>query len=234
MSQKKTVLHMVSLSAIAAAIIVVASWQGTSVPSTIGLVDRLIVGGAFIASCAFGISLAVRPGWTRRLGAGIGEEAPKDLDHPPGQRGHHPACELFESHTVKWRDRTLCAGCTGLAIGSFVSVPLMGMYVVLQAELPIWALQALLASGLALVGAKYIETLSPWSRASGRIISNGLLVVGFFLIVMSVLELSGSAVLGVLGVVVSFLFLDTRIQLSRWRHVRTCSECSESCKVYLG
>ncbi len=232
MTQRTTVAYLVTLSAVAAVMILVASLQRPSVPS-MGLAERSLVGAVFIASCILGISLAIRPGWARRLREEEANEFPGTLPQARGRRGHHPDCEYFESHIVRWRGRTLCAGCTGLGLGSLVSIPLMSAYIVLPLDLSVGVLQVLLASGLALVGAKYVETLLPLDRVSARLIFNSLLVVGFFLIVMSVSELSGSAALGILGVVISFLFLDTRIQLSRLRHVKTCRDCSESCKVYL-
>lgn len=232
MSQRNTVVYLVTFSAIAAAMIVAVSWQQFSIAPSPGLLDRLLVGSVFIASCVFGISLAIRPGWTRRLIAGKSDEVSRELAQVRGRRGHHPDCEYFDSHTIRWGDRTLCAGCTGLAAGSTVSILLMSLYVALPTELPVGVLHALLVLGLALVAAKYVETVLPLDRAYARLISNGLFIVGFSLLVVGAFVLSGSTVFGILGVVISFLFLDTRIQLSRWRHTKTCRDCSEDCKVY--
>ncbi len=233
MSQKRTALYLVSFSVIAAAMIVAVSGQRLSMAPPVGMFDRWLVGIAFIASCVFGISLAIRPGWTRRLVAGERYDVPRENDQVRGRRGHHPDCGYFESHTIAWKNRNLCAGCTGLAAGSVASIVLMGLYIALPAGFPGGVAQLLLVLGLVLVGAKYLETALPLDGASARLISNGLLVVGFFLVVVGALEMSGSVVLGIIGVVVSFLFLDTRIQLSRWRHIETCRECTEECKVYL-
>ncbi len=233
MSQKKTALYLVTFSAIAAAMIVIVAWQQLSITPSPDLLDRLLLGSAFIASCVFGITLTVRPGWAKRLIGRKSDEVSIEQGQVRGRRGHHPDCEYFESHTIRWGDRTLCAGCTGLAAGSAVSILLMSLYVALPIEMPGGVLKALLVLGVVLVAAKYVETVLPVSRAPARLISNGLLIVGFFLVVISAYELSGSAIFGILGLVVSFLFLDTRIQLSRWRHVKTCRDCSEECKVYL-
>ncbi len=117
-------------------------------------------------------------------------------------------------------------------MGATASILLMSLYVAFPVTLPVGALWILLGLGLAFVAAKFVETLLPLQGASSRLVSNGLLVVGFFLVVVGALELTGSVVFGVLGVVVSFLFLDTRIHLSRWRHVAACRDCDEDCKVY--
>ncbi len=232
MSQKRTVIYLMILSATATAMIVTVSWQPLSTAPSPNLLDKLLVGGAFIASCLFGISLTIRPAWMRRLIGSNNEEVPRQLAQARARRGHHPDCGHFNSHTFNWKGRTLCAGCTGLAAGSIVSVLLMSLYVALPVGLPVGVLQAALVLGLALVGAKYVETVLPLNRAYARIISNSLLVVGFFLVVVGFLELSGSVVFGVMGVLFSFLFLDTRIQLSRWQHIRACRDCVEDCKVY--
>ncbi len=109
----------------------------------------------------------------------------------------------------------------------------MGLYLALPVEWSVGVLRLLLILGLGLVGVKYMETALPRDGVAPRVASNALLIVGFFLVVIGALELSGSAIVGFLGVFVSFLFLDTRIQLSRWRHVKTCRDCRQACKVYV-
>jgi hypothetical protein len=38
--------------------------------------------------------------------------------------------------------------------------------------------------------------------------------------------------LGLVGIIICFLWLDTRIQLSRWNHLKTCRRCPKACKSF--
>ncbi|MCK5252406.1 MAG: hypothetical protein KAQ96_05630, partial [Thermoplasmata archaeon] len=96
--------------------------------------ERRIVVTPLNVACALGISMALRPNWRRRWFGedGIIDEAAADADGPPPgprRRGHHPECETFAPHTVTWRGRVRCAGCTGLAIGAFAVIVLGIAYV---------------------------------------------------------------------------------------------------------
>lgn len=233
MSQRWTALYMLSFSTMAAAMVVVASWPLFAVPSSIGGWGRFFVGGGFMASCVYGISLAMRPGWTRRLFAGKRGGLRTESPSVRSLQGHHPDCGHFVGHTFEWRGRVLCAGCTGIAGGSATSLVLMGLYLALPVAWPAGVLQVALLLGLGLVGVKYLEAALPRGSLAARLGSNALFVVGFLLVVVGAMELSGSPVVGFLAVFVSFLFVDTRIQLSRWRHVKTCGDCREGCKVYV-
>jgi hypothetical protein len=201
--------------------------EADSVDST----ERLVVGGVFMGSCALGISLAIWPGWFRKSGRGD-HGSRGDTTGGRGRLGHHPDCESFQSHVLKMKAGALCAGCTGLALGSFVSILLTGAYLVRPLDLQSATLHALIALGIVLVVVSFIEIAAPARNVLVHVTANALLVVGFFSLVIGTFQLTGSLAYGLLGVVISFLLLDTRIQLSSWRHSRMCADCRESCKSY--
>jgi hypothetical protein len=235
LSHKKNVAIYLALSSIGAAFIILVSWLGGAEPGSIGFVDKLIVAGAFVSSCLFGISLAVRPGWTGRFARrGIHGANPGNSERNTGRnrRGHHPDCEEFESHRIFTKKKTYCAGCLGLSLGSAIAILLMVLYLVIPNNLPSYVLLMFVIIGLTIVALNYIEIAMSKRNPIGHVVSNAFLVVGFFLIIVGVFQLTGNALIGILGVIVSFLWLDARIQLSHWRHSEICNGCSETCKAY--
>jgi len=105
---------------------------------------------------------------------------------------------------------------------------------IVSIELQNLVLKILILLGFVFIILNYTEILMPTRNAFVHVISNAFLVMGFFFIVMGVFELTGSVVAGVVGVIISFLWLDTRIQLSKWRHAVICKNCADSCKAYYG
>ena len=234
MNQKMLVIYYLTLSTIGAALILVVSRFSSSDTNTIHLFDRIVVGVVFISSCVFGISLAVRPNWIKRFIERESHDAKKRKLRTKlrGRQGHHPDCERFESHTIKIKDKVLCAGCTGLALGSIVSILLMGVYILLPNEIPPTLVNISIMPGLVLIALNCIETVIPTRNTLLHLISNLFLVIGFFFVVMGIFQSTGSMIYGIFGVLISFLWLDTRIRLSGWRHARICKDCNETCKVY--
>nr|QNO50634.1 hypothetical protein PPJMCGDE_00005 [Methanosarcinales archaeon ANME-2c ERB4] len=234
MNQKMLVIYYLTLSTIGAALILVVSRFSSSDTNTIHLFDRIVVGVVFISSCVFGISLAVRPNWIKRFTERKSHDMKKQQPQTKlrGRQGHHPDCERFERHTIKLKDKVLCAGCTGLALGSIASIFLMGVYILLSNEIPPIVFNISIMLGMILIALNYIETVIPTRKTLLHLISNIFLVIGFFFVVVGIFQSTGSVICGIFGVLISFLWLDTRIRLSSWQHTMICKDCSETCKVY--
>lgn len=229
------VIYYLTLSTIGAALIlIVARFSSSDTNNTIHLLDRMVVGVVFISSCVLGISLALRPNWIKRFTERESHDTKKQQPQTKlrGRLGHHPDCERFESHTIRIQDEVLCAGCTGLALGSIVSIFLMGVYILLPDEIPPTILHISIMPGMILIALNYIETVIPTRNTILHLFSNIFLVIGFFFVVVGIFQSTGSMIYGIFGVLIAFLWLDTRIQLSGWRHTRICKDCGETCKVY--
>lgn len=228
------VMNYLILSIAGAVLIAAASLLGSSNINNIQIFDKLIVGGAFIASCVFGISFAVRPNWLKRLT----KRESRDVNEKQAyaavrkRQGHHPDCVHFKSHTIIIKNKIFCAGCMGLAIGSIISIFFMIAYIVLNNEIAPNIILIFIFMGMILVGVNYIETAIPVRNTTVHIILNIFLVIGFFFVVAGIFQLTGSIIYGMFGIIISFLWLDARIQLSHVRHANICKNCSESCKVY--
>ena len=130
------------------------------------------------------------------------------------------------------KNKYYCAGCLGLAVGAVMGILFMCLYVVIPLEPPDHLLIGLFCLGLLLVIVNFIDTGRPSRNGWVHLFSNVLLIIGFFLVVMSVFQATSDVGFGLTGIIVSFLWLDTRIQLSRWIHLRTCKKCAKTCKSY--
>jgi uncharacterized membrane protein YciS (DUF1049 family) len=218
---------------IATVFVFIMIFLAPSLMTAISLNDKLVVSGVFIASCCIGMSLAIYPGWIRRI-ANKEIHPTMNISGQPKQSfsGHHPDCEKFHHHRITIGSKTWCAGCLGLLLGALVSILLMILYTMFSPGFSHIFDSLLLLLGLVLVLVIYLEAIAQGRHAVTHLVFNGMLIPGFFLITMSVTELTGKAFFGVFTVLLCAVWLATRVTLSAWRHRSTCSLCKESCKMY--
>ena len=236
MNQNRNLTHYLILSLVGALFIVVITWLVPYDPRTTGIYDRLFVGMAFITSCIIGISLAIKPNWLNNLTkrTSYRNHTKKYSNRTPSRNreGHHPVCNGFHGHTLLINNKVLCAGCWGLAVGAVISIIMMAIYIVYPIVIPISLLQIFFVGGLTFIVINFIETTMTKRIVALHIFTNVLLVISFLSITLATFQLTGNIIVGVISVIISFLWLDTRIQLSNWRHAKVCLKCNEPCKVY--
>ena len=233
MSRKGELAYYLVVSVIGACVVMAMTLFGSSEAENLDILDRLIVGGAFIGSSLLGISLALRPGWIgRAVGRGNGPSEGHGRVGTRGRRGHHPDCEKFADHVITADKGALCAGCTGLAGGCVVAIVLMIIFVIIPARMSPGVPSLVVLFGTIIIVVAFAEIALPKRNALLHSTLNSLLVIGFFFIVIGVFHSTGDATSALLAIVVSFLWLDTRIHLSNWRHAKICENCSEVCKAY--
>ena len=232
MNQTKIVLSYLGLSVAGAALLIVFVSMTPTPTRTLALLEKIFVAGVFIIICVFGVSFSLRPNWVRLF---ISKKENTVKNHSEALqrsfRGHHPDCKTFENHRVIYLDKTWCAGCLGLLIGCLLSIFLMILYVV-DSQQPPTISRLLFCLGLLLIALVYLEIIRESRHSIIHVLSNALLVLSFFFITTSIVELSGKVEYGFFTILLCILWLDTRIQLSRWRHRRLCSSCPEPCKIY--
>ena len=234
MKQKTNVIYYLILSITAAILLLTLAFFNSSNTASVDIYDKLFVGGVFITICLFGISLAIYPGWFKRF--------TKQEKHSPNKKqtqktarkrkGHHPDCDQFQNHTIRINNKILCAGCLGLSIGAILSIFLMILYIVIEGELSFTTFYFFMFLGLIIIGLVYIEIMLPIRHTIIHVISNAFLVISFLLIVVCIFEITGNKIYGAVSILLSFLWLDTRIQLSYWQHSLICNNCTEQCKMY--
>jgi len=86
--------------------------------------------------------------------------------------------------------------------------------------------------GLIFVFQIYLEIIIFKRNTIIHIVSNVLHVIGFLLITISIFETTGSVIYSSIALLLCFLFLDTRVQLSLYNHSLICKECKKDCKMY--
>ena len=234
MKQSILVIQYVIFSIISVMLLLSVIIFNISSENTIGLNDRLFVGIFFILSCLIGITLTIYPGWIRRLIKNRFQK-PTNKNTKKLKRnriGHHPDCNEFKNHTIKIKNRIHCAGCLGLAIGCIISIFLMIIYVQNFLKISSDIFLYLIFIGFLIIGFVFIEIMFNNRNTLIHITSNSLLVLGFLLIIVSIVEITGNKNYGIISILFSFLWLDTRIQLSNWHHRTICMNCNESCKMY--
>lgn len=234
MNQTKIVLSYLVLSAVGAALLVVFVFMTPAPTRTMVVLEKIVVPGVFIVCCVFGISFSLRPNWVRPF-ISKKDNTVKNYTDALQQsfQGHHPDCKTFEKHRMKFQNKTWCAGCLGLLIGCLLSIILMILYVVVPFQQPPTISRLLLFLGLLVIVLVYLEIIRESRHSIIHVLSNAILVLSFFFITTSIVELSGKSVYGFFMILLCILWLDTRIQLSRWHHRRLCSSCLQSCKIYV-
>ena len=237
MSPMDSLRFYVILSIVACVMAMVAAVNGYQEDADVDRTDRAIVGMALLLVSVLGISMALRPNWRclltepERAGDDEGDGAGNGLPGPR-RRGHHPECEPFSGHTLSWGGRVRCAGCTGLTVGALVTIAMTIGYVLLPTPDPALLGPGLVLCGLALVAVDLYAAAMGASDPMANMALNGLMVMGFGFVSIGMLEATGDWSWGLVGVVFSVLWMDTRIQLSRWNHVATCMVCPEACTAY--
>ena len=234
MKQRNLAIQYIIFSIIAAILLLFAAFLNISNQNRLELNEILFVSIFFIISCIIGISLTKYPGWIRRnfkfkTNGSINHNSKKLLRK---RIGHHPDCEQFKSHTIKIRNKIYCAGCFGLAISSLISICLIIIYISFSIDISSEIFHYLLIFGFIMIGFIFLEITLNKRNTYIHIISNSLLIISFLIIFISITEITGDIIYGMISIVLSFLWLDTRIQLSNWNHSKICKSCNKTCKMY--
>jgi hypothetical protein len=201
---------------------------------SIGLIDRIFVGIPFILSCLIGITLAFYPGSIRRIIKNRMKKTTKTNAKKTTRKriGHHPDCDCFKNHRIRVNGKTYCSGCLGISIGCLISIILMVFYILNYFNLSTGIVFYLVILGFFIIGFVFIEIILNNRYTTFHIITNSLLIIGFLIIVIGIVESTGNKNYGIISIIFSVLWLDTRIQLSQLNHKKICRSCNSSCKMY--
>ena len=188
----------------------------------------IIVNGFHSVSLLFGISLSIFPGWYKRKNyKGKFESENKSSTK---FKGHHPDCNEFSGHRISINNKTYCAGCLGLIIGSIITIILILFYLLFD-FLKI-NYYSFLIFGIIQIFILFFIIILFKKNPNIRVFSNAIFVISFFIIIISILEITGDFIYGLLTGLFSFLLIHTRIHISKWIHLSICKKCSKDCKMY--
>jgi uncharacterized membrane protein len=141
--------------------------------------------------------------------------------------GHHHDCGMFSAHTIHVNGHILCAACTGLFLGAIVALFGTAVYFFAQFD---WSQFGFLAVGIGVL-AMTLGFLQLKFERFARLIMNVLFVLGGFLILVGMDELTGSLFVDLFSIVLIVFWLFTRILLSQWDHWKICRKCGRVCDI---
>ncbi len=234
MKKKNDIFFYIFLSIVAAILVFVLVYFNSSKTNVINFYDKLLISGFIIIGCIFGISLAFFPRWYKKsLKSFKNSQYKKDeIIASRKRKGHHPDCDEFKDHVFKLKKKVYCTGCFGLAIGAFSSIIFVIIYVTVCNKIALLFNYILLFFGLILITFNLTEIILPNRHKIIHIFSNIFIMIGFLMIVISIFEITVSKTYAIIGIIFTFLWLYTRIQLSNLRHSMICEKCKEKCKMY--
>ncbi len=204
-------------------------------PSLVIPWQNQLIGSVFTLICIFGIIAGVSPShcsppfYTRRKKELEKTDSTSESNNFGKIRkiGHHPTCEHYTSHVLRIRTRILCAGCSGLVAGATLALvgTILFFFGNIQFNFPV--LVHWLGWIFVLVGLlqHYLYRLLHVQRGLVRFLVNIVFVVGAFLLLASLVQLSNSLVLGSYLLALILYWIFTRILMSRRSHQRICAQC---------
>lgn len=233
MKKIKTISYYLLLSIIAFIIIIIMTLDKTNTTNTNTVIEKLFIAAVFIFSCIFGISLAIYPNWWKK--------SKKNTDYNFNSKksktnrifqGHHPNCNMFKNHIIIIKNKPRCTGCLGLIIGALASILLITLYLIIQFTLSINIYNILIIIGIIVLILVFIEISLPKRNKFLHILLNSLLIINFLTITISILEITKNLIYVAFTIILCFLWLDTRIHISKQQHHKICNSCPQNCKSY--
>jgi hypothetical protein len=146
-------------------------------------------------------------------------------------RGHHATCESYATHVIKIGNRVFCASCSGLFVGAVIVLVCISLFFFLNLRIEEEPFVPV-SLGAVSVAAALLYPVVPVKFQTGftRFFAGVLLAVGSFLVLAGVDEAAESLSVDLFCVVLSVLWLATKMSLSQWEHRRICTRCSlDSC-----
>ena len=144
-------------------------------------------------------------------------------------KGHHPTCGNFSSHVLQFRAKTYCAGCMGLVTGAIISLfgSLLYFFCGMRAGevgvLIFWLGFVGVACGL-------LQYNLSVNRSTVHAFLNVVFVLGAFLLLVGVSEISGNVVVDFYLLISIVYWIIVRITLSQLEHRKICFSCGlKSC-----
>ncbi len=142
-------------------------------------------------------------------------------------RGHHATCKPYVTHVLRIGNRVFCASCSGLLVGAVIVLVCIGLFFFGGLRISEEAFVPVLVGAVG-VAAALLYPVVPVKLQNGftRFLVGVLLPVGSFLVLAGVDEAAKSLSVDLFFVVLSVLWLTTKMSLSQWEHRKTCTECS--------
>ena len=140
--------------------------------------------------------------------------------------GHHPECDNFKNHTYTLRGKKYCAGCSGLFTGALLAV--IGIIIYYFYGIQLSNPYLIFFIGFFCVLTALLQSfLLNINFNTGKFIFNLILVVGAFLILITLIEITGSIFIQFYFLSLVFIWILARITNSEKKHIDICEKCGE-------
>jgi hypothetical protein len=143
--------------------------------------------------------------------------------------GHHNKNSAFSRHEFQINNKTICAGCFGLFLGSLVSIGLIIMYSLIYIDLSFGYLLStigIIFSALALFVPIFIN-----GYAILRVILNSWFVIGMSFILIGVDSTSMNVINDLLVIGIFIIWMMNRILLSQFKHKKIYDKKNHKNKI---
>ena len=151
------------------------------------------------------------------------------VDKEPDKKefiGHHPDCDNFKNHTYTLMGKKYCAGCSGLFTGALIAV--IGIIIYYFHVIPVSNPYMIFVIGFLFVLTGLLQSfLLNINSNTGKFIFNLILVVGAFLMLIGIAEITGSIFIQLYFLLLVFIWIMARIFNSEKKHGDICEKCSE-------
>ena len=108
----------------------------------------------------------------------------------------------------------------------------MILYIIMDFHLTLMVSYLVLFLGFLILLGVFFEAFRQSRHAMVHLLTNSMLPLSFTLFTITVENHTGEFVYGFFTIILCFLWLDTRVYLSKRNHSRLCAACPESCKMY--
>jgi hypothetical protein len=193
---------------------------------------RPVVGAALAVVCVLGILAVLYPASCAGI-AGLKKQGETMHSFHKARvrvlRGHHATCERYSTHVMHVGDSVFCSSCSGLFVGAVIVLVCIGLFFFSGLRLSAQPFVPVLV-GVVGVTAALLYPFVPvkFQNGSTRFLVGVLLAVGSFLVLAGVDAAAESLSVDLFFVVLSVLWLATKMSLSQWEHRKTCALCSLS------
>jgi hypothetical protein len=186
-----------------------------------------ILGGLFCIECTLGIFAGTFPSkCSELLHFSKTQPVSPTVDSGKTLLGHHPSCGRFSAHTIKFRGKVLCAGCTGLIFGAILSLLGTLLYFFLDINIALDPMFLLLFGVTGVCFGLLQYHLFNWGGNIVHLIINVYFVYGVFLFLIAIDSMTKNWMIELYLVVFSIFWIITRIKLSQVEHKLICALCS--------
>jgi len=184
------------------------------------------ISSIFILICILGMIAALQPS---RCSALSSFKKPANIDPEDdgyqSLRSHHPDCDNFKPHTYTLMGKKYCAGCTGLFTGALIAVIGTGFYSFYITSFGTDGGLIFFVGFVSVLAALLQNFFWKINLNIGRFFFNLMLVLGSFLLLVSINEMNEGLFVHLYFLVLVTIFILARISSSEKSHTITCDEC---------